>query len=716
MLLKRVLIGLLLLVSQHVAAFAVDQGAMDLSQVTLSRSSGYAPLNVFFDGSGITDAGVTARPFLDLDCRWDFGDTASGSWGDGTTGAAGTGAHTSRNLARGLVAAHVFETPGTYTVTLRCTDGTHSSGMKQFSVTVSNPDGAGSPFLGAGTVCIANTTAVAGQGGCPASATTPAGTTDFAVAMSYQATGTRILLKRGDTFYSTATAAATATGPVILGAYGTGAKPIIRKSGSPTSFIGLSSSSQKASDWRIMDLEFDGACTTTCSIVAMQSNGSHSNMTLLRLYIHDVGAGITWSGSGLDALNKSLTVATVGALTAGQTTGIPVASVSGLSVGMGAVIGYTSGGGVASGTTATVTAVGASTIDIDTPVWQAVASSSSDFYALPLNPAHPMYSGAAVVDSTIERVWNSSGGICLYPVGRWMNISGNLMSDSTQGEHVMRSQGIDRGVVNHNTLQHPAVGKYVFTLRAFANGGGATLAAGAKTQYVVVSDNKFVGNGSVYNVSQMPQNATADERHQYVVWERNLIVAGSGTTTLLSLWGSQQTVVRNNVFDCSAKAGCKLMSIEDSADTVVRGPASEYVEVYNNTGYTAAATGSALWAFNLPANTKGTNHITLANNLVYSPNVTATNNVIVKVCASSCGAGGVPSSITANNNTADNAGAGSSKTNPGFASATPAAFGDFALTCTGSTYPCGQGVAVPVWSDATLKRPAGTPDLGAFAH
>ena len=87
----------------------VTGGPIALSLVS-SRVSGVAPLAVFFDATGTT-ASSTPRPFHDLEYRWDFGDVGSGTWTTGSS--AGV---SSRNTATGPVAAHVFETPGTYTI------------------------------------------------------------------------------------------------------------------------------------------------------------------------------------------------------------------------------------------------------------------------------------------------------------------------------------------------------------------------------------------------------------------------------------------------------------------------------------------------------------------------------------------------------------------------------------------------------------------------
>ena len=105
---------------------ATHGGPIALSLVA-SRVSGVAPLTVFFDATGTTAAG-TPRPFHDLEYRWDFGDAGKGRWSTGST----TG---DRNLATGPVAAHVFETPGTYTVNL-----TANAAKSSRVITVQDPD------------------------------------------------------------------------------------------------------------------------------------------------------------------------------------------------------------------------------------------------------------------------------------------------------------------------------------------------------------------------------------------------------------------------------------------------------------------------------------------------------------------------------------------------------------------------------------------------
>jgi hypothetical protein len=274
--------------SSSVAACAASVGGAITVAVTPSRVLGVAPLAVFFDTTG-TSATTTTRPFHDLEYRWDFNDPTSGNWGDRTTGGNGTGTNTSRNSARGPVAAHVFETPGTYNVALTVTDGTSTATGCVIPITVQDPDVV---FAGANTICIgAVTDPTPGvTPGCPATAA-HAMQPDFPTVLStYATTGKRVLLKRGEIWTGSAVGQSIlVAGPGIIGAFGAGAAPVIRST-SVTNFTSLLRFSGAASDWRIMDLDLDGESDPHRNGIFI--NGPASQITLLRLNIHHVGGGI----------------------------------------------------------------------------------------------------------------------------------------------------------------------------------------------------------------------------------------------------------------------------------------------------------------------------------------------------------------------------------------------------------------------------------------
>ena len=252
-----------------------------------SRIAGTAPLGVFLDCTGTTDADTT-KPFHDLEFRHNFGDRNAGKWSQGANTAL------SKNLATGPVAAHVYENAGTYTITSVVSDGANTVSVTN-TITVTDPD---LTYAGASTVCIANSAATAGAGGCPGGASTPAGTADFSAALATCiGARKRCLFKRGDTFMSSMPGTVASAGPTTLGAYGpdTSTLPII-KSGNTRAVLNISNPA--VNDLRIMDLEIVGSGATDTG-TGIHFGAAASNVTLLRVTIRDTGRGISVGGTAV---------------------------------------------------------------------------------------------------------------------------------------------------------------------------------------------------------------------------------------------------------------------------------------------------------------------------------------------------------------------------------------------------------------------------------
>ena len=242
---------------------------------------------MFFDATATT-AAATNRPFHELEYRWSFGDPASGSW-TSTPGMP----NLSRNQATGPVAAHVFETPGTYTVNLTVLDGV-ASATKSVEITVANPD----TVFAANTLCVGNAQPVAGSGGCPAGAAVLQ-SNDFDAAINNNvASRKRILFRRGDTFVSSATANVRVTGPGLIGAFGSGAAPLVNVTGNNRVITLSSGTTPTLKDWRVMDLEING--NSGNATTGIHAEGGIDQVTLLRLNIHHVDNGVMLSPFILD--------------------------------------------------------------------------------------------------------------------------------------------------------------------------------------------------------------------------------------------------------------------------------------------------------------------------------------------------------------------------------------------------------------------------------
>lgn len=278
-------------------------GAITLPDMTTvpARFTGVAPLAVFFDATGTT-ATATTRPFHELEYRWAFGETASPGtdpWPYGSRKGV-----SSRNAALGPVAAHVFETPGTYTVNLSVTDGTNTVSNGCVQIAVQDP---GLVYAGTNTVCVSGTaTPVAGVAGCPAGAAVFQNA-DFANSLAtYLATGKRVLFNTGETFTVAATASLAKNGPWTIGSYG-GGKARLIFTGVPGAFgtpmIRTANTGATLSDGRIMDLEFDGQSNN--AVEGITAGGGFDQLTMLRLHMHDLGFMIQATAESFGNMNTA---------------------------------------------------------------------------------------------------------------------------------------------------------------------------------------------------------------------------------------------------------------------------------------------------------------------------------------------------------------------------------------------------------------------------
>jgi len=288
--------------SSYTVSFSVGTGAGSITlSLVPSRTTGVAPLAVFFDAGGTTSP-LTSRPFHELEYRWDFGDrdvntgalntsppvTGVTTW---ATGSRAGDPLNLRNLATGPVAAHVYESAGTFTVTLTVTDGTNTDTITR-TITVGNPDDV---FAGNATVCFSNTTDFTG---CPS--LNQVTTSSWLTVRSSLASGRRLLLRRGHVWTASSTGSINVNGPWTIGAFGTGAKPIIRAAANGVTLLPEASGGGPYSDWRFMDLSLDpNGFSGVYAFRQIDGGVMPSQVTLLRLDTTSmVAQGIyTWAQS-----------------------------------------------------------------------------------------------------------------------------------------------------------------------------------------------------------------------------------------------------------------------------------------------------------------------------------------------------------------------------------------------------------------------------------
>jgi hypothetical protein len=181
-------------------ATVLAQAAPSLS-ISPSRTSGVAPLYVFFDATGTTNLGSSPIALPEADFSWDFDTTnvdPTGKW----------------EQTKGFVAGHVFEAPGTYTVSCTVTGADGTTDTDTVTITVS-------AFSGTTYYVAAN-----GSNSNPGTQAQPWLTSTHA--FSQLSGNEQILFRRGDTFPGSAgTLSNRSGGPMIIGAYGTGAAPVL---------------------------------------------------------------------------------------------------------------------------------------------------------------------------------------------------------------------------------------------------------------------------------------------------------------------------------------------------------------------------------------------------------------------------------------------------------------------------------------------------------
>ncbi len=291
--------------------------ATDGSMVA-SRTSGVAPLSVFFD-SGFISSTETERPFHDLKYTWDFGDDPSTKWAvESTSDISGL----SKNEDSGPVAAHVFEASGDFTVVLTIENTLGVTTTDSIVINVSDPDVS---YDGTKTVCIGDSGS--NNTGCPTGADYIA-TDNILDIRTHIGTEKRILLHRGSSWSASETVLAidNVAGPVTIGAYGDCINPDNRgicenapviNMGVVANFISLNNSS----DWRIQDISLVGDKQWNSVISSVQDLESvlllriksegfdtpvaigfydtdgHDQVSIVDCDIYDAGALGMWIGS-----------------------------------------------------------------------------------------------------------------------------------------------------------------------------------------------------------------------------------------------------------------------------------------------------------------------------------------------------------------------------------------------------------------------------------
>lgn len=264
----------LVIAAGALSAEAAPTAAFVAHRATSSPASVPAPVMIHFDATATVSSIPADLPFRDLLLEWDFGDPLSGN--HPTTGL-------SRNVAYGIVAAHVYTVAGTYTVKLKATDRLGAVHERTQQVFIRDADVA---WPAAVTACVSST-GVFDQ--CPSGAAQITQTDGRAALMSLVQGGPRrrVLFRRGDSFTMTdcwATPPGITEG--LVGTYGTGARPIFTVSNGCGGFVlsgqGPSSREDAATQgWRFVGLDVRGFSNTASFASAFQTSFLVDNMLIM---------------------------------------------------------------------------------------------------------------------------------------------------------------------------------------------------------------------------------------------------------------------------------------------------------------------------------------------------------------------------------------------------------------------------------------------------
>ena len=258
--------------------------------ITAHRTTGVAPLAITFDALQTTAPVLTALPFSDIHYEWRFGDDRGTFWSYGIN----VGGN-NKNIAFGPVAAHVFETPGTFTVELIASHINNAGQLSQTTVTMPNIVVTSADALNTIYISQSGVPQPGIDPGVPPGATVQQ-VTNWNTIQTLAQTYKRILLKRGDTWDVNVGCNFTGAhaGQGIIGAYGTGAKPIATVNIND----GALRFSAGGNDWRVMDL------TVTSNDLVEQTFGrgiaimGGNDILLLRTDVNRTGRILVEGGLG----------------------------------------------------------------------------------------------------------------------------------------------------------------------------------------------------------------------------------------------------------------------------------------------------------------------------------------------------------------------------------------------------------------------------------
>ena len=515
-----------------------------------NRSSALAGAAIQFD-AGETDHVLFRNRFY----LWDFGDSGSGNWSNGK----------SKNADSGPISGHVYDTPGSYTITCAVFDAAGLIETITDSVTITDPDVV---YAGALTTCLSTGTDFTEA---------PAGAnlvteTDLTLFGTYVKSNERLMLKRGDAWNVVAALSGNSfsgLSNVYITAFGTPITNNVAMGGLTAQEIATITSDGEA--LMLLD-EAEVLALTTAEFNALLADENALKLLLaterLRLEIIAVGA-----------FSNDPTITLTG----------PIGSYPMLS------INYPD-----SWVISHLHMIG----DSDTHSWSGgntdlvnvtYRRNFSEGFYVPLGSANASTQGHIGL-AYVENVITKAEGNCLFTGSEKLLLMGNQFSNASLS-HVVRVWHANRWCARHNYCSGSSInnlnGRQLLKhhgpkeSKVNPTGPWTTDELRTRSEFGVISDNLF-GAGGPWPVSIAPQDAASDERLSALIVENNYLVGDFGVNSpiLVSIairMEASNSVVRNNVIDCTgmSTSGITAVSIQSTGVVAQR----EGAEVYNNTVY-----------------------------------------------------------------------------------------------------------------------------------
>ena len=260
-----------------------------------------APCLVLFDAQATTDSSVT-RPFHELDYQWSFNDSAPGT---GVTGY-------DLNYARGRVASHMFETPGTYSTSLEVCNPLGACATTSSNVVVQDP----LTYFSGSIYCVSTGTNFANW--CPSGATQIGSQTDFRTALittpNVDAASVWVVLNCGETWEMSGGSINTinhSANPGLISSRSTtggvcGTKPLVNIDPDEHVF-------QSGDNWTYSGIDIAGDNTTPtsgdgCYTISVFGETTRTGIVISRSHCYDIMGAASVIDVGVDIIARNVGV------------------------------------------------------------------------------------------------------------------------------------------------------------------------------------------------------------------------------------------------------------------------------------------------------------------------------------------------------------------------------------------------------------------------